>query len=94
MKNIFTRIQNIGIQSIIKNDNKQYLFLYMKNKIKAFSKNKIINENTYNIEFYNEYSIDDEILNFHVFNNYILLIGKSNKKLVLFNQTGEKLKEL
>ena len=93
MKNIFTKIQNIGIQSVLKNDNKQLLFLYMKNKIKAFTKNKIINDN-YNIEFYNEYSIDDEILNFHVFNDYILLIGKSNKKLVLFNQTGEKLKEL
>ncbi len=93
MKNIFTKIQNIGIQSVLKNDNKQFLFLYMKNKIKAFTRNKVMNEN-HNMEFYNEYSIDDEILNFHVFHDYILLIGKSNKKIVLFNQTGEKLKEL
>jgi hypothetical protein len=93
MRNIFTKIQNIGIQTVLKNDKKQYLFLYMKNKIKAFINNIIIEGNN-NMEFFNEYSIDDEILNFHVFNNHILLIGKSNKKLVLFNQTGEKLKEL
>lgn len=93
MKNIFTKIQNIGIECVLKTENKQHLFLYMKNKIKAFTKNNVIND-SHNLEFYNEYSIDDEILNFHVFNEYILLIGKSNKKLVLFNQTGEKLKEL
>ena len=93
MKNIFTKIQNIGIQSILKNDNKQYLFFNLKNKIKAFTQN-INLENKNNFEFFNEYAIDDEILNYHVFSNYILLIGKSNKKLVLFNQSGDKLKEL
>lgn len=92
MKNIFTKIQNIGIQNNLKNDNNQYLFLYMKNKIKAYLNNKLVIENN-NMEFYREYYIDDDILNYHVFNSYVLLIGKSNKKLVLFNQSGEKLKE-
>jgi len=93
MKNTLTKIQNFGVQSIIKHENKQCLFLNMKNKIKAFFKN-IDNENKINFEFYKEYSLDDEILNYHAFGNYVLLIGKSNKKLVLFNQYGDKIKEL
>lgn len=93
MKNYLTKIQNIGIQTILKNDNKIFFF-NLKNKIKAFSQN-ITKQNNVVYDYISEFSIDDEILNYHVFDNFILLIGMSNKKIVLFNHTsGEKLREL
>ena len=93
MKNLFSKIQNKGIQSITYENNKNYLFFHLKNKIKSFL--DLDNNLEYkNYEFYNEFSIDDEILNFHILKNHILLVGKTTKKIVLFNLSGEKLKEL
>ncbi len=90
MKKVLTKIQNVEILNFIKNDNQQYLFINLKDKIKAFTQNS----NDLNLEFYKEYNIDDEILNYHIYQKYVLLIGKSNKKIVLFDQAGDKLKEL
>jgi hypothetical protein len=93
MKNVFTRINNVRLQTSQNNGQLSNLFFSLKDRVKVFSEkeNKNTLENIFHFE--KEFIIDDEILNFHVFGEFLLLIGRNSKKLFLYNQSGDKLKE-
>ena len=89
MKNVFTKINNVRLQTSHKTEKLSQMYFSLKDRVKVFSENAL--ENKY--EFEREFIIDDEILNFHVYGEYLLLIGRNSKKLFLYNQSGDKLKE-
>lgn len=86
MKNLFTKINNSRLQTS-HTGKLNNMYFSLNDRIKVFSENN----NHYNFE--KEVIIDEEILNFHVFGENLLLIGRNSKKLFLYNQDGNKLKE-
>ena len=90
MKNVFTKIHNERLQTSQKTGESTQIYFSLKDRVKVFTENSKKN----NYKFQREFKIDDEILNFHVYGKNLLLIGRNSKKLFLYNQSGEKLKEL
>ena len=92
MKNVFTKIHNVRLQTSQKTGESTQIYFSLKDRVKVFTEN--IKQNTY--EFKREFIIDDddEILNFHIYGEHLVLIARNSKKLFLYNKSGEKLKEL
>jgi len=91
MKNIFTRINNVRLQASQKTGQLSQMYFSLKDRVKVFSQTENSLENKFKFE--KEFIIDDEVLNFHIFGEFLLLIGRNSKKLFLYNQAGDKLKE-
>lgn len=65
------------------------IYIQLKNKIVSYNfdfKDKKLERNT-------EYVFNDEILNFHINKDNLIIIGKNNKSICHYNNNGEKLRE-
>jgi len=81
-------------------DSNNYVFFPMNNKLTVFQEEDNNNTkgvtNKISLKKVSEIEFDDEILDFHILNstdNLILIIGRNNKKVCLFNSKNEKISE-
>ena len=66
------------------------IYIQIKNKIVSY--NFKLNDNKLEKNF--EYTFDDEILNFHINKENLIIIGKNNKSISQFNKEGIKVSEV
>jgi hypothetical protein len=88
MRKVFDSINEINLKRDSENN---LVYIPFKNKILIFKDQEGV------LQKIREVTNEDEIMNFHLLNNSegnLLLISKSDKKISLYNSSGEKLKEV
>ena len=89
MRKVFDSISHLNLKKFpqqAESNNSDLIYLPLNNKIMIYDDVEKLNK-------VSEILFEDEILDFHIYSENILIIGRNNKKIIVFGKKGEKISE-